>query len=1443
MAKSRVLRAWNLIVFGSMFQAVVILADGMNFRSFYFTDEPTDVVVQKGQPAILNCSAVGDPSPTIEWKKDQLFLNLIGDTRRTILPNGSLRINNVTHSRNDRPDEGLYECVATVDNLGTIVSRTARLHVATLGRFEEEPRSTSVYFGDTAIFRCRVDAVPPVKIRWQKNRESLESTSVNDRFTSLPSGVLEIRDAAMSDETGYRCKATNIEGARRSEEERLELLSGGSNTRDPEFVNSPSDIEVIEGEEVILECAANGYPAPSMSWWKDGQTLRPSRDPEDHYSLVGGANLRIRLVSETDSATYRCSATNILGTVDARAELLVLVPPRFEKEPTSLHAYMNTDIRFECEVYGVPFPTIEWIKNGDIITPSEYFQIVEGTNLKILGLVKSDEGLYQCKAWNKIGNIQTSAQLIIADRGTDTSPANVMVPTYPRDVVPVTKSTRFVSLSWREPRITYGNIIAYSVYFRRQGSPRERVVNTTGIMEVTVRDLIPSTRYEFRVKAYNENGPGESSAVAYVETQPEVQVPGPVMNLRAVAVSTSAVKVYWDPPNHRNGDIVNYKVYYAQRARLNSEEDVNHIGLMFTKNGLKPYTEYTFRVVAYNENGPGVSSGEVYVRTYSDKPTAPPANMTIVAQSSKSLEITWDPPALEFCNGEITGYKLRWKQSERRQSNPINIEGGLRSFIVGELERDTEYEIRMAAMTVNGTGPSTDWMKGQTLENDLDETQVPPKPTSFKARPMTETIIVEWTPPPVEENIMVRGYTIGYGIGIADLYTHDIADPTRRHYTIKSLQPSSTYVISLRAYNGMGSGEQLYQTVTTRAESTPEPSKSIWPPVGVKAIVLSPLAVRVKWTDSSLNNKQRITDNRIYTVMYKTNYPAGSKTKFVNATALEYTIDELKPGTMYEFAVRVTKGKKTSAWSLSVFNKTFEATPGTPPRTLTIVPVEGKPSAINLNWQPPKFPNGKITGYVIYYTTDNSKRDHDWVIIPYVGDSLTATIEDLTTYTNYYFKIQARNDEGVGPMSDIVEYQTPQDDGFGGGVRIPGSVDFDRGVGREGPTSSARSEDEGGMSSMIIWIIIGCIVGGTVIAAVIVTIYMCKRRSDYIMAKKRKQGVCSYKAPPKGAKKPGAKDVKPPDLWIHHDQMELKQMEKPPMPEPMTQIPRNPDDMKPLDEPPMDTMNKRNSFVGDEDLDLTSGDRTQRPPPGERTQRPPEGKRKPIMIPVDPQPPPPRETIATATALPNGSVSPPLRPTYPKTQYSSPSVASSGSGGTTRNPIVDPPEFRVKTQFNYPMTRSKSLERPGFMTLSSSGYQSDNTTLSSDDGNKTLPPSLSTVRPGHPLKSFSVPGPPPHYSSNTATPQQKHLIKPGMLGQGSPHKKATVTVGGIKNRMQPVAVNAPRAPDVAIRERAENPAENADNKSFSTEDLNAEMANLEGLMKDLNAITATELEC
>lgn len=38
------------------------------------------------------------------------------------------------------------------------------------------------------------------------------------------------------------------------------------------------------------------------------------------------------------------------------------------------------------------------------------------------------------------------------------------------------------------------------------------------------------------------------------------------------------------------------------------------------------------------------------------------------------------------------------------------------------------YQVKIAAMTINGTGPFTEWIHIETYENDLTETQVPGAP-------------------------------------------------------------------------------------------------------------------------------------------------------------------------------------------------------------------------------------------------------------------------------------------------------------------------------------------------------------------------------------------------------------------------------------------------------------------------------------------------------------------------------------------------------------------------------------------------------------------------------------------------------------------------------------------------------------------------------------------
>lgn len=194
--------------------------------------------------------------------------------------------------------------------------------------------------------------------------------------------------------------------------------------------------------------------------------------------------------------------------------------------------------------------------------------------------------------------------------------------------------------------------------------------------------------------------------------------------------------------------------------------------------------------------------------------------MAVEAASSTSVIVRWEPPPADQQNGVLTGYKIRYKPKSggggRRgggvatpsgASSTVTTDASRRFVTLTGLHRATEYQVRLSALTVNGSGPMTDWLTAETFENDLDESQVPEPPGSLRARPLTSSIGVSWNPP-ANADVMVRGYTIGWGKGIPDVYTK-LVDGKQRAFVIDRLEPNSEYVISLRAFNQVRSSDPL----------------------------------------------------------------------------------------------------------------------------------------------------------------------------------------------------------------------------------------------------------------------------------------------------------------------------------------------------------------------------------------------------------------------------------------------------------------------------------------------------------------------------------------------------------------------------------------------------------------------------------------------------------
>jgi len=96
----------------------------------------------------------------------------------------------------------------------------------------------------------------------------------------------------------------------------------------------------------------------------------------------------------------------------------LLVGPKLRQRPRNVRARMNSDHEFVCDVYASPPPTIYWLKNGVNLTLTDYVRVVNSRTLRILGLLMSDAGVYQCMAdAGQLGSLQASAQLVVQPAG------------------------------------------------------------------------------------------------------------------------------------------------------------------------------------------------------------------------------------------------------------------------------------------------------------------------------------------------------------------------------------------------------------------------------------------------------------------------------------------------------------------------------------------------------------------------------------------------------------------------------------------------------------------------------------------------------------------------------------------------------------------------------------------------------------------------------------------------------------------------------------------------------------------------------------------------------------------------------------------------------------------------------------------------------------------
>jgi len=268
-------------------------------------------------------------------------------------------------------------------------------------------KSTSqiIDIGGVVVLPCEVEGNPNAITRmWRKDKIGLYLGSVpqaaGPRHSLLPDGSLEIRQVSAADAGRYSCMISSSKGDEVHHE--LQVKSSA------QIVSvSPSEKKVIrKGSPLTLECIAQGYPTPSIKWFRNGHVL------EDQDPSIHGARYTINNATLEDSGIYKCTATNGQQQPDEKTvEIEVHYPPQIKIARAIVPTGEGYESELKCTVQGMKKPELKWYRSEDQkpIMSSERVKFETKGNdhiLRILRTQASDFGDYICEAKNSEGQEQ-----------------------------------------------------------------------------------------------------------------------------------------------------------------------------------------------------------------------------------------------------------------------------------------------------------------------------------------------------------------------------------------------------------------------------------------------------------------------------------------------------------------------------------------------------------------------------------------------------------------------------------------------------------------------------------------------------------------------------------------------------------------------------------------------------------------------------------------------------------------------------------------------------------------------------------------------------------------------------------------------------------------------------------------------------------------------------
>uniref|UniRef100_A0A3Q2EIT1 Cell adhesion molecule 2b n=1 Tax=Cyprinodon variegatus TaxID=28743 RepID=A0A3Q2EIT1_CYPVA len=276
------------------------------------------------------------------------------------------------------------------------------------GDFFPITQNVTVVEGGTANMTCRVDYNDNTSLQWSNPAQQTlffgDKKALRDHRIELVRATsqeltIRINDVSLSDEGQYTCSLFTMPV--KTTKAFLTVLVPSR----PEITGFTKP--AMEGDEITLTCTTSGSkPAANIRWFRNDKEVQGTTEVNaTGKSFTVRSSLLFQVDKRDDGVAYTCSVEHVsLYKPYMTTEVLeVHYAPQLEITHSLIIPQEGQYFKLECVSIGNPIPEpVLWSKDGGELPDIERM-IVEGRELTITTLNKTDNGTYRCEASNHMG--------------------------------------------------------------------------------------------------------------------------------------------------------------------------------------------------------------------------------------------------------------------------------------------------------------------------------------------------------------------------------------------------------------------------------------------------------------------------------------------------------------------------------------------------------------------------------------------------------------------------------------------------------------------------------------------------------------------------------------------------------------------------------------------------------------------------------------------------------------------------------------------------------------------------------------------------------------------------------------------------------------------------------------------------------------------------------